>query len=88
MFHNTLAALVVALARRVGEEKIVLSGGCFQNRYLTEKVIHHLRRAGFQAYWHQLIPPNDGGISLGQVVAAAAQIQGEKRAESAFAIND
>ncbi|HET8668695.1 MAG TPA: carbamoyltransferase HypF [Terriglobales bacterium] len=73
-FHNTLARVVVEVARRVGEPRIVLSGGCFQNRYLTEMVIRHLQEAGFQAYWHQRIPPNDGGIALGQVMAAGAEL--------------
>jgi hydrogenase maturation protein HypF len=78
MFHNTLAAVAVKVAEKIGENKVVLSGGCFQNRYLTEKVIDHLQRAGFQPYWHQRIPPNDGGISLGQVVAAAGEISRER----------
>lgn len=78
MFHNGLAAVAVAVAERLGEPKVVVSGGCFQNKYLTEQVIDHLQRAGFQAYWHQRIPPNDGGISLGQIVAAAATIGREE----------
>jgi len=73
-FHNTLARIALAVAERVGEPKVVLSGGCFQNRYLTEAVIHHLQQAGFRAYWHQRIPPNDGGIALGQVVAAGIEL--------------
>lgn len=67
-FHNTLAAAVVAVAERAGEEHVVLSGGCFQNRYLTERTVHRLRAAGFRPYWHQRVPTNDGGIALGQVV--------------------
>jgi hydrogenase maturation protein HypF len=69
-FHNALAAAVVAVARHVGETRVVLSGGCFQNRYLTERTVAGLRAAGFQPYWHQRVPPNDGGVSLGQIVAA------------------
>jgi hydrogenase maturation protein HypF len=69
-FHNTLAEAVVAMARRVGQERVVLSGGCFQNQYLSEQTVRRLERAGFRPYWHQRIPPNDGGIALGQVVAA------------------
>jgi hydrogenase maturation protein HypF len=68
-FHNTLAAMIVATAGIVGEERVVLTGGCFQNRYLTERTVAHLRRAGFRPYWHQRVPPNDGGISVGQVAA-------------------
>jgi len=49
---------------------VVLSGGCFQNRYLTERTVARLRAENFSPYWHQRVPPNDGGIALGQVVAA------------------
>ena len=68
-FHNMLAEMIVAVARKTAEQKVVLSGGCFQNRYLTERAIHRLAAEGFRPYWHQRIPPNDGGISLGQVFA-------------------
>jgi hydrogenase maturation protein HypF len=71
LFHNTLAQMVLAIAKRVEEEKVVLTGGCFQNRYLTEHCVDLLRSAGFRAYWNQRVPPNDGGIALGQVIAAA-----------------
>jgi len=63
-FHNALAESIVAVARRVGQERVALSGGCFQNRYLTERAVWGLRTAGFRAYWHQRVPPNDGGIAL------------------------
>jgi hydrogenase maturation protein HypF len=74
-FHNTLAALIVAVAEQVGEPVVALSGGCFQNRALLERAIRKLRRAGFQPYWQQQIPPNDGGIALGQIAAAARDIR-------------
>ncbi len=70
-FHNALAEAIVAVARRVGQERIVLSGGCFQNRYLTGRAVHRLAEAGFRPYWHQRVPPNDGGIALGQAAAVA-----------------
>ena len=70
-FHNTLVAMIVSTAQRVGEERIVLTGGCFQNKYLTERAVQRLRGEGFRPYWHQRVPPNDGGIALGQIVAAA-----------------
>ena len=73
-FHNTLVEMIVAVARRSGLERVVLSGGCFQNKYLAEHAIKRLKAEGFRAYWHQRIPPNDGGIALGQVVAAARGI--------------
>lgn len=69
-FHNALVEGMVSIARRIGQERVVLSGGCFQNRYLTERAIGRLRQEGFRPYWHQRVPPNDGGICLGQIVAA------------------
>ena len=70
-FHNALVEAMLAVARAVGEEKVALTGGCFQNKYLTERAVQRLRAAGFRPYWHQRIPPNDGGIALGQACAAA-----------------
>ena len=75
-FHNTLVAAGVEIARRVGEQKVVLSGGCFQNKYLTERFIAELLAAGFTPYWHQRVPPNDGGIALGQIMAATSRNPG------------
>jgi hydrogenase maturation protein HypF len=69
-FHNMLAETVVRLAQKTREPKIVLTGGCFQNRYLTERTVSRLLAEGFRPYWHQRVPPNDGGIALGQAVAA------------------
>jgi len=69
-FHNTLAEVVVTVAKKAGKLRVALSGGCFQNRYLTERTVRRLQAAGFQPYWHQRVPPNDGGIALGQAVAA------------------
>ena len=71
-FHNALAEGIVAVAKRAGQNRVVLSGGCFQNRYLTERAVRRLQAEGFRPYWHQRVPPNDGGIALGQVVAALA----------------
>ena len=68
-FHNALAEVIVAVARRAGHPQVALSGGCFQNRYLTERTAARLEQEGFRPYWHQRIPPNDGGIALGQIVA-------------------
>lgn len=72
-FHNTLVETMVSVARLSGEKKIALSGGCFQNKLLTELAVTRLRSEGFKVYWHQRIPPNDGGIALGQLAAIAAQ---------------
>src|SRR5215510_8932113 len=69
-FHNTLAEIIVDVACLLGQPRVLLTGGCFQNRLLTERTVAALSTAGFRAYWHQRVPPNDGGIALGQVVAA------------------
>jgi hydrogenase maturation protein HypF len=70
-FHNTLVEIIVEVARRIAEHRVVLSGGCFQNRFLIEHSVERLESEGFRPYWHQRIPPNDGGIALGQIVAAS-----------------
>jgi hydrogenase maturation protein HypF len=72
-FHNTLAEIICAVANITKLEKVVLSGGCFQNKYLIERSIGRLRLVGFRPYWNQRIPPNDGGIALGQIMAAARE---------------
>jgi hydrogenase maturation protein HypF len=74
-FHNTLAEMVVTMAYKIGEPQIALSGGCFQNRYLTERAVHRLQAEGFRPYWHHQIPPNDGGISVGQIIGAQRTIK-------------
>jgi hydrogenase maturation protein HypF len=72
--HNALADLIVEVARQVGLERVVLTGGCFQNRYLTERAFHRLQEAGFRPFTHQRVPPNDGGIALGQIAVAATKV--------------
>jgi hydrogenase maturation protein HypF len=69
--HNGLASAVVAVAERIGERRVILTGGCFQNARLTEAAVAALRAAGREPVWHRRIPPNDGGIALGQAVWAA-----------------
>ncbi len=69
-FHAAAVGAVVEAVRLAGEGRVVLSGGCFQNRLLTEGVLRGLRAAGVRVIWHRWVPPNDGGIALGQVVAA------------------
>jgi hydrogenase maturation protein HypF len=80
-FHNALVAAIVGVAQRVGLQRIVLTGGCFQNRYLLEHAVQRLEEEGFRAYWHQRVPTNDGGIALGQAAAAArmARVRGYAR---------
>jgi hydrogenase maturation protein HypF len=72
-FHNTLAMIIVRVAEQIGLERVALTGGCFQNSILTERTVRGLEKAGFRPYWHQRVPPNDGGISLGQIKAATLQ---------------
>ena len=68
-FHNTLSEYIVEMAKKINVPRIVLSGGCFQNMILLNQTITLLRKNGFIPYWHQRIPANDGGISLGQIYA-------------------
>ena len=75
-FHNTLGEMIVDVSKMVRERHVVLTGGCFQNRYLTEYTVDALQRSGFKPFWHKTVPPNDGGIALGQV-AAAMRTRGE-----------
>jgi hydrogenase maturation protein HypF len=70
-FHNGLVRTMVDVATRVGIPRVVLTGGCFQNRVLLERAIRQLEDAGFRAYWHQRVPPHDGGIAIGQAAFAA-----------------
>jgi hydrogenase maturation protein HypF len=76
-FHNALVDAILAVAQTVGEPRVALTGGCFQNRLLTERAAQRLSNAGFQVLLQRQVPPNDGGISLGQVVVAAAQLERE-----------
>jgi hydrogenase maturation protein HypF len=81
-FHNALVEVIVVMARRIGEQRVVLTGGCFQNKYLLERAVERLETAGFRPYWHQRVPPNDGGIALGQVFAA---VRGELHRDARMA---
>ncbi|MCU0510511.1 MAG: carbamoyltransferase HypF [Anaerolineae bacterium] len=73
-FHNGLVAAIVEIARQCGQPRVALSGGCFQNRRLTERAADALRAAGFDVLLHKQTPPNDGCVSLGQVAVAAAEL--------------
>lgn len=75
-FHQTLVHAIVQVALRSGQTRVVLSGGCFQNRLLVEQCDRQLREHGLKAYWHQRIPPNDGGISAGQIAGAVRELRG------------
>lgn len=73
-FHLTLQEVLtqacLALRDDLGLEKVVLSGGVFQNRTLLAGLEGHLHFQGFKVYSQSLVPSNDGGIALGQAVAA------------------
>ena len=74
-FHNSLAEAIVRVAGEIGREEVALSGGCFQNRLLTERTLAGLEAAGHRVLLHRQVPPGDGGISLGQVAVAAARLR-------------
>jgi hydrogenase maturation protein HypF len=69
-FHASLSHGIAKVAGEVGEHEVVLTGGCFQNRRITEQTVALLRDGGFAPFIARAIPPNDGGISAGQLVAA------------------
>ena len=73
-FHQTIAAAATEICRRIAEStgcnRIVLSGGVFQNRLLTDMLYTDLTKHGLQVFTHRLVPPNDGGIALGQAAIA------------------
>ena len=74
-FHNTVARVVTFIAQRVRDEKginkVVLSGGTFQSKYLSETTARWLGDLNFEVYQNKLVPANDGGIALGQLAIAA-----------------
>jgi hydrogenase maturation protein HypF len=71
-FHNAVADLILQLSHKLREQtginQVALSGGVFQNVTLLEKAISRLHAANFEILTHQLVPPNDGGLALGQAV--------------------
>jgi len=74
-FHNTLIWVIFEVVKRIslqtGTRKVVLSGGVFQNKYLVEGVVKILKMSNLTVFTHASVPPNDGGIALGQMVVAA-----------------
>ena len=76
-FHRTMAEAILSVCRRVraatGIDAVVLSGGVFMNALLANEASKGLEREGFRVHRHRLVPPNDGGLSLGQLAIAAAK---------------
>ncbi|WP_208456496.1 MULTISPECIES: carbamoyltransferase HypF [unclassified Burkholderia] len=77
-FHDAFACLVVAVARRIGIRCVLLTGGCFQNAVLAGTTLSQLRAEGFDARCHCRVPPNDGGLAVGQAAFAARRLIEEK----------
>jgi len=81
-FHNSLVRLLGAacteVRARTGLSLAALSGGVFQNALIFTKLRRSLEDLGFEVLIHNLVPPNDGGISLGQVAVAAARLFRER----------
>ncbi|NEO26058.1 MAG: carbamoyltransferase HypF [Kamptonema sp. SIO4C4] len=69
-FHNSLIDSIAAIAHKIEVDALILTGGCFQNQYLTETTIQALKQQGITSYWNTKIPPNDGSIALGQAIYA------------------
>jgi hydrogenase maturation protein HypF len=78
-FHRGLAAATVAVARRFSPRPIVLGGGTFQNRLLTELIAAGLESGNQALGAPGQIPPNDGGLAAGQLAVALATLAGEGR---------
>ena len=78
-FHEAVAQMLAACTLRIAARerlgRVVLSGGCFANRLLLERLWELLGRGGLDVYIHRLVPPGDGGISLGQAVVAGARLR-------------
>jgi hydrogenase maturation protein HypF len=79
-FHHGLADAILRvclmLRETTGMDVAALSGGVFQNVLLLERTVANLEQAGFRVLTHSRVPPNDAGISLGQVAVAAATLRG------------
>jgi hydrogenase maturation protein HypF len=73
-FHAGLVQTVVTVATRVGVPTVALSGGCFQNRLLTESCRDALNKQGHRVLVHRQVPPNDGGLALGQLAVVCSAL--------------
>jgi hydrogenase maturation protein HypF len=80
-FHRAIADMVESVVERFGGYKVVLSGGCFQNRILTEMIVGQLKLRSREVLMHGQIPPNDGGLAAGQIAIATALLDLEQKQE-------
>jgi len=82
-FHATVAEILLAAARRARDEtrldRVCLSGGCFANALLVERLAPALESDGFEVYAHRDVPPGDGGVALGQAYVAAVQTNAQRK---------
>jgi hydrogenase maturation protein HypF len=78
-----LAAAAAEAARRCGVTTVLLAGGCFQNRLLLEHTAAALRAAHLKPRWAEQLPCNDGGLALGQLWAALADLPITKKSAEA-----
>jgi hydrogenase maturation protein HypF len=76
-FHNGLVCAALAMAERAGIEHVVLSGGCFQNAYLSKRLEALLTDRGFRVFRPRETPANDGGLALGQIAVARLHSSGD-----------
>lgn len=78
-FHNTIVNIVletvIKIRNDLGINRIALSGGTFQNKFLSENIENKLAASGFEVFIHTKVPSNDGGIALGQIVVAANRLK-------------
>jgi hydrogenase maturation protein HypF len=82
-FHSTVVAMIVEVSARLSSraetKTVLLSGGVFMNEYILTNAIVGLQSKQLDPHWHSKVPPNDGGLSLGQVVVADAQLRARGR---------
>lgn len=78
-FHRSLTCVIVEAVDRVvelgGSKRVVLSGGCWQNSFFLEDTAKALEKRGCEVFSHRLVPPNDGGLSLGQCMVALNSLE-------------
>ena len=74
-FHHTVINIIFVIANKIRKEhrinKVALSGGSFQNKFILKRIENKLKGDGFEVFSHEQTPANDGGIALGQLAIAA-----------------